>query len=297
MFHHDTHDIQEDREDREEESVEDGGEERVNLTFSEVLHLLSKRAVLGQGIPAKYNSPPWRLEDSNPLCHTVNSLLETSMMVQAGHVPNTDNDFQEFVLSNASLAVAGLLRHYLAAAGLEADIVFGVLRWDEAAREGPGDYEGTPHVWLKIGQTPIDNNYVAFPPEADNLEYFYECKKSNAYCEESPLETSLKLYLGLEEDDDAQEVVRHNLRILSAFSQHDNILKYLAICLKHSELNPGVKMYHILMQNWLRSALNISPPDIEETMERICWDCGEEATDLAALKTCTECKVAKYCHR
>ena len=294
MFHQDRGE-----EDRQEEGgeEEEGGGERVNLSFSEVLHLLSKRAVLGAGIPAKYSSPPWRLEDSHPASQTVNSVLETSMMVQAGHVPQTDNDFQEFVLSNASLAVSGLLRHYLAAAGLEANIVFGVLRWDEAAREGPGDYEGTPHVWLRIGETPIDNNYVAFPPEADNLEYFYECKKSNAYSEESPLETSLRLYLGLEEDEDAQEVVRHNLRILSSYSQHDNILKYLAICLKHSELNPGVKMYHILMQNWLRSALGLSPPDIEETMEKICWSCGQEPADLAALKTCTECKVAKYCHR
>ena len=189
------------------------------------------------------------------------------------------------------------MRHYLGSLHVQSKIVFGVLLWDEGARSGPQDYEGTPHVWLTVDENPIDNNYVAFPAQADNREYFYECKKSNAYSDQSPLDTSLKLYLGLEEDEDAQEVVRHNLRILSSYSQHDNILKYLAICLKHSELNPGVKMYHILMQNWLRSALNISPPDIEETMERICWDCGEEATDLAALKTCTECKVAKYCHR
>ena len=72
--------------------------------------------------------------------------------------------------------------------------------------------------------------------------------------------------------------------------------KYLAVSLKFAELNPGVKMYHILMQNWLRSAMNVVPPDIEETMEKACWSCGEER-ELAALKTCTECKVAKYCHR
>ena len=90
--------------------------------------------------------------------------------------------------------------------------MFGVLLWDEDARAGPQDYEGTPHVWLTVDNSPIDNNYVAFPPEADNLEYFYECKKSNAYSEESPLDTRLKLYLGLEEDEESQEVVRQILR-------------------------------------------------------------------------------------
>ena len=74
-----------------------------------------------------------------------------------------------------SLAVCGLLHHYLASLQLTSDIVFGVLRWDEAARAGPEDYEGTPHVWLRVDTdsgvgVPIDNNYVAFPPNADNIE-------------------------------------------------------------------------------------------------------------------------------
>ena len=71
--------------------------------------------------------------------------------------------------------MCGLLHHYLAALQLTSDIVFGVLRWDEAARAGPEDYEGTPHVWLRVDTdsgvgVPIDNNYVAFPPNADNIE-------------------------------------------------------------------------------------------------------------------------------
>ena len=74
-----------------------------------------------------------------------------------------------------SLAVCGLLHHYLASLQLTSDIVFGVLRWDEAARAGPEDFEGTPHVWLRVATdtgvgVPIDNNYVAFPPNADNIE-------------------------------------------------------------------------------------------------------------------------------
>ena len=93
-----------DQELEQEERVEGEVEEerdKVGLTFTEVLHLLSKRAVPGPGIPPKYSAPPWRLPDSYPHCQTVNSLLETSIMAQAANVPNTENDFQEFILSNA----------------------------------------------------------------------------------------------------------------------------------------------------------------------------------------------------
>ena len=74
---------------------------KVNLEFSEVLHLLSRQAVLGPGVPAKYDAPPWRLGPAQPSSDIVNRLLDQSMRVQAAHIPNTDNDFQEFVLSNA----------------------------------------------------------------------------------------------------------------------------------------------------------------------------------------------------
>ena len=137
---------------------------------------------------------------------------------------------------------------YLSSINVSSEIMFGVLLWDEAARAGPDDYEGTPHIWLSVGDAPIDNNYVAFPPNADNLEYFYECKKMNAYISEDPVQTSLKLYLGVEEDAESQDNLRHNLRIMQTYSKTSNIQKYLALSLKLAELNPGVKMYHIIMQ-------------------------------------------------
>ena len=36
--------------------------------------------------------------------------------------------------------------------------------------------------------------------------------------------------------------------LLQAYSQTAHVAKYLAVSLKFAELNPGVKMYHILMQ-------------------------------------------------
>ena len=87
--------------DQDQQTHQEEERDKQGLTFTEVLHLLSKRAVLGPGIPPQYSAPPWRLAESHPQCQTVNMLLETSFMVQAAHVPNTENDFQEFVLSNA----------------------------------------------------------------------------------------------------------------------------------------------------------------------------------------------------
>ena len=46
------------------------------------------------------------------------------------------------------------------------------------------------------------------------VQYFYECKKLNAYQAEDPLQSQLRLYLGLDEDAEAREVVTHNLRIM-----------------------------------------------------------------------------------
>ena len=74
------------------------------------------------------------------------------------------------------------------------------------------------------------------------------------------------------------------------------IRKYLAVCLKHAELNPGVKMYHILMQEWMKASLGINVESLEEKMSKICWACGRNE-DGSVFKTCTECKVAKYCNR
>jgi hypothetical protein len=79
---------------------ENGDRTQDNLDFNEVLHLLSKKAVLGRGIPEKYNIPPWRLPDTQPHREEINSLLQHSMMAQAAQIPKS-GDFEDFVLSNA----------------------------------------------------------------------------------------------------------------------------------------------------------------------------------------------------
>ena len=43
--------------------------------------------------------------------------------------------------------------------------------------------------------------------------------------------------------------------------------------------------------------MNVVPVDIEADMSKKCWACDQVSHDPASLKTCTECKVAKYCNR
>jgi len=268
-----------------------------NLSFGELLHLLRKKAVLGRGIPAKYDTPPWRLPATHASSNLVNSLLNHSMAVQAANIPGS-GEFQDFILSNSSLAVAGLLRHYLSLLGLQADIVFGVLLWEEAARAGEDDFEGTPHVWLRIDNNPIDNTHVAFPADGDNLEYFFECKRLNSYLAEDPLKTKKRLFLGQDtgEEGAGTETVHHNLKVLQTYSFPAHIDKYLAVALHHAELNPSLKLYHLLMMDWVKARLEEVPKDLEAGLSVACWACKKEA-DQDTLKTCTDCKVARYCDR
>ena len=47
-----------------------------------------------------------------------------------------------------SLAVSGLLQLYFSSLNISSEITFGVLLWDEAARSGPEDFEGTVYYVL-----------------------------------------------------------------------------------------------------------------------------------------------------
>ena len=46
-----------------------------------------------------------------------------------------------------------------------------------------------------------------------------------------------------------------------------------------AELNPGVRMYHTLMSDWLERICGVKPPDIEAVLGAVCWHCGEPARE------------------
>ena len=95
--------------DSHESGVGEGRDNR-NLDIRQVLFLLRKKVSLGPGLPPALERPPWRLPSStHPRAHLLNSVLEMSIEAQEGRIKDS-GDFEEFIISNSSLAIAGLVR-------------------------------------------------------------------------------------------------------------------------------------------------------------------------------------------
>ncbi|XP_023339071.1 dauer abnormal formation protein 25 [Eurytemora carolleeae] len=119
----------------------------------------------------------------------------------------------------------------------------------------------------------------------------------NSYLAENPLQSKMKLFLGQDSDEDSKEILRHNLRVLQTYSFPGHVEKYLVVSLKNPELNPGLRIYHSLMIEFLKNNFSVSPTSLEEKLAKKCWACNKIFEDPELLKTCTDCKIAKYCNR
>ena len=73
--------------------------------------------------------------------------------------------------------------------------------------------------------------------------------------------------------------------------------KYLVFALECLELNPSVKMYDLLMTKFLKEKFQAEIPNLVTKWTQQCWSCFKVAGPDQELKTCTECKMAKYCDR
>lgn len=183
---------------------------------------------------------------------------------------------------------------------VDSNIVFGILLWDQAAREGPDDYEGTPHVWLDVAGADIDNANVDIPE--NGAEYFYRAKSGNSFRRENPLTSNLKVYLGQDApqtDPESHARILHNLRIFREFTRGRHAEKFLVFALKFCELNPTVAMYDILMKEFLSNQFALDPSassgmNLLRTWSETCWGCLQAGTE-STLKTCADCKTARYC--
>jgi hypothetical protein len=277
--------------------------EATKLPISKILEFLISKVESGRLLPPALTSPPWRipLASDHDLASKINSILSKSMETQSSKIPGSD-EFDNFIISNSCLAVSGLMRYYLTCLGLapqDVSVVFGILLWDAGARDGPDDFEGTPHVWLDILGHPIDNTHVALPEDSEeHLEYFYQAKQANYYRNVDPLKSNLKLYLGSKE---TTVTTRHNLKVFRTYITHDTsggdlVEKYLVFALECANLNPSVKMFDILMRKFFKDDLNIPVGDLVYKWRSLCWSCSKKASE-EKLKTCTQCNLAKYCDK
>ena len=99
------------------------------LTLQEALYLIAPKKKLSDvAIPPLSNTFPWKLPNGGEEIKSMpkekivkgNNLLEYSMKIQMGTIPNTE--FNQYILANACLAVSGLLYTYLLALGVQSDI-------------------------------------------------------------------------------------------------------------------------------------------------------------------------------
>ena len=65
-------------------------------------------------------------------------------------------------------------------------------------------------------------------------------------------------------------------------------------CLQLTQVSPGLKLYDILMREYLRRVHGKIVVDLEAKWRATCWSCHVR-TDEQELKVCTVCKMAKYC--
>ena len=275
-----------------------------DLSMNDILYLLKSKVLPGHQLPSHLNAPPWRIEKSSMLddnsTNEINKLLLKSWEAQSSTIPQCDGhgDFSDFIVSNSSLAVSGLLKTYLNALDIsEVSLVFGITLWDKSSQNDVEDYDGTPHVWLDIDSNDIDNSYVDVPASGPvTIDFVYNLRKFNKYVREDPWKTKHKLYLGQESQTSKVSQTVHNLKIFREYHTDANIEKYLVFSLHHVELNPTVKMYDILMRQYLESTYNLKPEDLINKWISKCWNCGINK-EQKELKSCTTCKMAAYCDK
>ena len=103
-----------------------------DLSMNDILYLLKSKVQPGHQLPAHLNAPPWRIKDCNNKENVdlskINSLLVKSWEAQSSTIPQCDGhgDFSDFIVSNSSLAVSGLIKTYLNTLGISnVSLIFG----------------------------------------------------------------------------------------------------------------------------------------------------------------------------
>ena len=78
------------------------------------------------------------------------------------------------------------------------------------------------------------------------------------------------------------------------YGRHPHSEKYVLSCLQLSQVVPGLKMYDILMREYVRRVHGKIVPDLDAKWKAQCWSCATRK-EPQALKLCTTCKLARYC--
>lgn len=252
------------------------------LKILEVLHLLLPKAVLGEGMPEKISSPPWLLGGDGDHKKT-NDLLRHSLRAQMGRIPNTE--FSSHVVSDDGLAVSGLVQLYLDTIGVKCEMTTGVMQFAKGE-----DKDGTPAVWLDFeGGQVVDNAYVHFEDERRRMLFFRMRHKDLYVRDLLEGEQKRKLFVPSKGAN-----LEETTKLLRFYGRRYQVEKYILTRFKMSQIKPGLKMFDILMRDFVQRVHGKAVVDLELKWDVHCWSCFEQR-DAKALKACSVCKFAKYC--
>ena len=115
-------------------------------------------------------------------------------------------------------------------------------------------------------------------------------KHIELYAKEDPTTTQRRLFFSHNNDSVCQTLAK----VFKTFGNSKHVEKLMVSALSMYCLNPCIKMYDILMREYIKREFEVVVQDIEEKWKERCWNC-EKVDANSTLKCCSVCKLAKYC--
>ncbi len=125
------------------------------------------------------------------------------------------------------------------------------------------------------------------------------------YVKEDASTTKRKVFFGedkfvaVEKGGRRRIAMPHSLAVYREYGgSPSNVEKYIVAALQTAQMNPCVKMYDIVMRDYLQRQHGVTVENLEEKWRRRCWQCGkttEKDREETDLKYCSICKMARYC--
>ena len=231
-------------------------------------------------IPAAFDSlaSPWRVSDQVENSETINRILAQSLVVQSSTIPLSDHpNLPHCIYSNGCIIIGELMRYYLSWLNIDAKVHCGSIK------KGPGRY--MIHVFLEVQGEILDNTYIHYPPGGASaqarLEFYL-----------SVLGPKLKTLENYRRTPPSNPYTDSDKIMMTSCKSDLNMKKNITSTMKIKQLGAPTVVYDKLMRHFLKMELGVDVPPVTEVIANVCWGCGEEKENL---KTCNDCKAAKYC--
>ena len=253
-------------------------ENKENINMKDVVNVIAKHHCLGPPIPRDIAKSPWLLSVNHYKDRTINWLLNQSMRVQSGMIKDTE--FFPSIVTSDSLLIAGFMHFYLKEIGIKAQFVVGLMTFEPTPESN-----ATAHVWLTIHDQLIDNMYM-FVPAASKRFHLISSEKALLYKHEDPEKTSRTLIMC------KPYSTMDRIKLFKVYATEAQVEKYLVTMLGMVRVRPTVRMYDVIMRQYIRCKLKLTLTDLEAKWRERCWHCE---TTKADLKVCPNCQQARYC--